>query len=270
MYGLHLNQAEEFLGKSIDDATGEDMIALAEHYSQRYQPATVRNKISTLSSYYTFMMKLGKRKDNPTSLVRYPKIDPNRTVKWLTDSEIDALLAEAGAHPRDLAIVWLALHGLRVGEIVKLRVEQFTGGVLWNVEGKSAESRNIPLVADAQAALRAWIGPRQSGPMFPSRYHKHDSIRRLTVQRYIYNLTQKMGRRVSIHALRHTYGSRAVRRGVNTLALAQLMGHKSPVTTAKYVHLDTEALRASNELVYPSESSLHVIHGGKSVAVEGR
>lgn len=262
LYGLHLRQAREFINKPLEEATHDDMVALHKFYQQQYVASTIRNKMSTLSSFYNFLIKAGKRQDNPTAAVRKVKVDENRSVQWLTDSEIDALLATTKGRKRDLSLVWLALHGLRVGEIVGLTVDQYMNGILWNVRGKGTTSRNIPLVRDAQLAVEEWIGRRKTGPLFPSRQRHGDAIRRITVQRHIYQLTKQSGRRVSIHALRHTYGSRAVRRGINTLALAQLMGHKSTETTQKYVHLNTETLRSANEMVYPNSESFHVIQGG--------
>lgn len=267
LYGLHLRQAEEFLKKPVEEATSDDMLALSKFYSDKYSGSTARNKMNTLSSYFSFLIRSGKRQDNPTVAVRKRKVDPNLTVKWLTDSEIDALLETAKDRPRDLAMVWLALHGLRVGEIVGLKVDQYMNGILWNVRGKSL-SRNVPLVGDAQTAMETWIGKRKHGPMFPSPMNRNDGIRRITAQRLIYRLTQQNGRRLNIHALRHTYGSRAIRRGVNSLALAQLMGHQSTATTQKYVHLNTETLRSANEMVYPSSESFRVIPGGVEEAAE--
>ena len=46
------------------------------------------------------------------------------------------------------------------------------------------------------------------------------------------------------HRLRHTYGTELAAAGIDLLALRQLMGHASPETTARYVHLSAEHLAA--------------------------
>jgi site-specific recombinase XerD len=50
--------------------------------------------------------------------------------------------------------------------------------------------------------------------------------------------------RVRPHRLRHTYGTELAAAGIDLLALRQLMGHASPETTARYVHLSAEHLAA--------------------------
>lgn len=50
--------------------------------------------------------------------------------------------------------------------------------------------------------------------------------------------------RVRPHRLRHTYGSELAAAGIDLLALRELMGHVSPETTARYVHLSAEQLAA--------------------------
>jgi integrase/recombinase XerD len=54
-------------------------------------------------------------------------------------------------------------------------------------------------------------------------------------------------KQVSVHTLRHTYGSHKVANGVSIPALQALMGHKWKETTYKYVHLATTNLRAEQE-----------------------
>ena len=48
--------------------------------------------------------------------------------------------------------------------------------------------------------------------------------------------------RVRPHRLRHTYGTELAAAGVDLLVLRELMGHASPETTARYVHLSSEML----------------------------
>jgi len=50
--------------------------------------------------------------------------------------------------------------------------------------------------------------------------------------------------RVRPHRLRHTYGTELAAAGIDLLALRELMGHASPETTARYVHLSVEHLAA--------------------------
>lgn len=58
------------------------------------------------------------------------------------------------------------------------------------------------------------------------------------------------GRKLDIHALRHTFGSRLARHGVGLVQVQRLMGHSDPKLTAQvYTHLDVEDLRKAVEAV---------------------
>ncbi len=58
------------------------------------------------------------------------------------------------------------------------------------------------------------------------------------------------GKKIDIHALRHTFGSRLARHGAGLVQVQQLMGHSDPKLTAQvYTHLDVEDLRKALEMV---------------------
>jgi site-specific recombinase XerD len=59
------------------------------------------------------------------------------------------------------------------------------------------------------------------------------------------------GRKLDIHALRHTFGSRLARRGVGLVQVQRLLGHSDPKLTAQvYTHLDVEDLRRAVHRVF--------------------
>lgn len=249
VYRQVLLEAEAYIGKHLSAFEHSDVVKY-QRSIQTFAPSTVARKLATLASYFKYLNVVNLRADNPMKGIRRPKVDPLRSVKWLTDDQAEALLNEAGGNPRSLALVWLALHGLRLSEITNLNVEQYADGILWNVEGKGNKSRTIPLAENARLALDQYLQARRSGPMFLSGRGKRISFR--TVQEMVYHLTQASGERVSVHALRHTYGTKAIKMGVDPITLAQLMGHESLSTTNKYVHLDPTDLRKANDQVYPT------------------
>ena len=64
--------------------------------------------------------------------------------------------------------------------------------------------------------------------------------------------TDEDGRKLDIHALRHTFGSRLARNGVGLVQVQRLMGHSDPKLTAQvYTHLDVEDLRSAIETMAP-------------------
>ena len=82
-----------------------------------------------------------------------------------------------------------------------------------------------------------------TGPVFASRqgrlsYH----MARVLFNRYAEGLTRSDGRRVTIHQLRHTFGSERAGK-LDALVLRDLMGHKSIRTTMRYAQVNPERTR---------------------------
>ena len=265
VYGYVLDEAEGYLDKPLRLFSHSDVVYYQEQIADQ-SAATVARKLATLGAYFNYLNISGQRVDNPMAGVRRPTVDPLRTVQWLTDAESHALLGAAVDDPRAHALVWIGLHGLRVSEVVSLNVEQYADGTLRNVEGKGGKSRSVPLATEAQRSVERYIGMRKSGPLFrTSRGRMSASFAR----EMVCALTESIGHKVSIHALRHTYGTRAIRRGVDSITLAKLMGHSSTRTTEKYVHLDTTDLREANELVYPTEKPSLSVMADKVALAKG-
>lgn len=164
----------------------------------------------------------------------------------LREPEMAALVA-AVPTARDRLIVDLGRYaGLRVSEIVRLRVEHLDldAGLIEVHAGKGDKDRNLPLHRSLVEPLRACIGDRATGWLFPSpRGAGHLTSR--SVQRMIAASAARAGiaRRVTPHKLRHTFATTALRRGANLRQVQELLGHASVATTEIYTHLDVDDLR---------------------------
>jgi integrase len=137
--------------------------------------------------------------------------------------------AQERATPR----VWLMLTlagscGLRRAEIASLRGEQLDGGWLY-VTGKGGQVRAVPVPDDVAHALPA------TGWVFPSPHGGHltaDWVGRL--------IRDALG--AGGHTLRHRYATCAYAGSHDLRAVQELLGHASPVTTARYTAVADQAL----------------------------
>ncbi|MFO1077945.1 MAG: site-specific integrase [Planctomycetota bacterium] len=85
-----------------------------------------------------------------------------------------------------------------------------------------------------------WMKPTNNAMRVFNRILKRAGIPRLDAE----------GRKLDIHSLRHTFGSRLARHGVGLVQVQRLMGHSDPKLTAQvYTHLDVEDLRRAVETV---------------------
>lgn len=175
-----------------------------------------------------------------------------RLPTYLRDAELRRFLAEL-EDPRDrLVCSLMAYCGLRVSEACKLRVEHLDldGATLLVYQGKGAKDRMVPLPDRLLPELRSFVGERRAGYVFPA-IRNHGNGRMHLSRRYVEDLVPRAGegaeipKRVKPHSLRHTFATRLIAAGVDIRVVQDLMGHADIKTTAVYLHVDVERLRAA-------------------------
>ncbi len=174
-----------------------------------------------------------------------PKRFDRRVVSFLTDAEVDALLAAPDPSTflgrRDHALLLTAVQtGLRVSELVNVRVGDVALGTGLHVRcwGKGRKERATPLTANTVAVLRSWIDERgvtSAAPQFTSSRGKPLSRYGVAaiVERHIAaagnSCPSLASKTVSPHVLRHTAAMQLMHAGVDTTVIALWLGHFSGV-----------------------------------------
>jgi len=168
-------------------------------------------------------------------------------------AEVEAFLSDLGTH-RDRAMVLLMLlGGLRAAEVRGLLLAEVdVGRRQVRVVGKGGRERVVPVDRPFFAELAAYLrlerladcateqcfvvlrGPTAGQPLTEA------GMRRI----FRTHRARSGAARVRPHRLRHTYGTELAAAGIDLLVLRDLMGHASPETTGKYVHLSAETLAA--------------------------
>jgi integrase/recombinase XerD len=175
---------------------------------------------------------------------------------FLRPAESRALLLAAPT-PRDRLIIQLGLNtGLRVSEIVKLRVEDvdLVGGELLVRAGKGDKDRMVPLPSHLLRELEAWVGMRMDGPVFQrngarGRPTTNPYLSTRTVELMILAAADRAGiqKHITPHKMRHTYATELLRRGADIREIQELLGHANLSTTEIYTHVVVDRLRGAVE-----------------------
>ncbi len=183
-----------------------------------------------------------------------PKRFSRRLVTFLTDREVEALLAAADRTTwtgrRDHALLLLAVQtGLRVSELIGLRggdVHLGTGAHV-SCRGKGRKERITPLTRATVAVLRVWLAERDgeaADPLFPTGTGtplSRDAVEH-RIAKYAAAATAARPslrtKRISPHVLRHTAAMRLLQAGVDTSVIALWLGHERLETTQIYLHAD--------------------------------
>jgi integrase/recombinase XerC len=218
---------------------------------RKLEPATVNRKLAALRSLLRWAAAEGLAPEIavPKSL-RQVKPPP----RWLDRKQQRALVrsVEKSGRARDVGLVKLLLHtGLRVEEAVDLKWADVKvrerSGTLTVRKGKGRKQRDVPLNAEARAALLELrsAGPRKAAEVL------HGQRGPLSIRGVQAILKQYGGpakiEDLSPHVLRHTFGKNLADTGTAIQVIADLMGHESLETTRRYVQPGHEDLAAAVE-----------------------
>jgi integrase/recombinase XerD len=206
---------------------------------------TAARRLSALRQFYRFLLGEGVRTDDPTTLLDTPRL-PKTLPKYLTEQEVDALLAAARRREGGVALAALEIlyaTGMRISELLSLRRSALAGdSAMLLIRGKGGKERMVPVspVARDAAGMLAERGPW----LFPGRERRQP----MTRQGFALLLKQvalEAGldpARVSPHVLRHSFASHLLARGADLRSLQVLLGHADIATTEIYTHVLAERL----------------------------
>lgn len=227
---------------------------------------TQARKLSALRQFHRFLLREGVREDDPTELLDAPRL-PSVLPKYLTEAEVDALLAAARARPAAQALVVVAAleilyaTGLRVSELLALRRAALSGdAAVLLIRGKGGRERVVPLSEAAETAataLRAATAPKkgQDAPIFL--FTARGGRVAITRQGFALMLKQVAlaagidPTRVSPHVLRHSFASHMLAHGADLRSLQLLLGHADIATTQIYTHVLAERLQKLVQAHHP-------------------
>ena len=220
---------------------------------RRAAPATVNRRVSALRAFFAFLHARGEIPSNPAarlSGVRMSRPAP----KALSEPELRRLLREARRSPNPLhrAVVLLLAHtGLRASELCALRLDDVIlserrGKII--VRGKGEKIREVPLNAEAREALRLWLSARPAVPDDAIFVGRRGKLTPSGVWRIIRECARRAGVEAHPHTLRHTFATRLLREaGADLVTVAEILGHESLNTTARYTRPSGADLEAAVE-----------------------
>ena len=181
-----------------------------------------------------------------------PKRFDRRLVTWLTEVEIDTLLAAPDRMTwtgrRDTALFALAVQtGLRASELIGLtcRDVHLGSGAHVSCHGKGRKQRITPLTSGTIAHLRVWLAERAlSRDALEHRLAKY-------VQKATGACPSLAQKSVTMHVLRHSAAMRLLQAGIDTAVIALWLGHEQIETTQIYLHADLQIKERALEKTAP-------------------
>jgi integrase/recombinase XerC len=232
--------------------------------------ATVSRKLSALRTFFRFLIREGKIRDNPLTGISGPKSGRSIPV-FLTVDEVFSLLESPDSRDpfrsRDRAILELLYStGMRVAELVSRNIDDldFESEML-RVTGKGNKQRIVPVGSPALEAVRAWLPERRKIINKPNARGRQGELQaiflngrggRLTtrsVERFVAKYAARAGLRQTVtpHALRHSFATHLLEMGADLRSVQELLGHASLSTTQRYTHLTLDHLSEVYDKTHP-------------------
>ena len=217
--------------------------------------ASVTRKVSTVRSFYRFLVREGKLETNPLAGVSAPKKE-RRLPSILTKEHLTTLIESADDDTpqglRNRAILELMYAaGVRLSEVVGLDLAKLAlSERTLIVRGKGNKERMVIFGTRAEESLRRYLAqgrPRLSSAPDPSLFINRDG-RRLSgrsVQQIVrkHALRAGLDQRIYPHLLRHSFATHLLDGGADLRVVQELLGHASASTTQIYTHVTEEQAR---------------------------
>jgi integrase/recombinase XerD len=242
-----------FLKRSPDTATAEDIRWFQLHLSQTSVSICNRNRIMT-GLRFLFRVTL-RRLDLAAEI--YHIREPQKIPLVMSPDETRRLLAVAdNLKVRTLLGLGYGC-GLRAGEVVRLKVKHIDSAqkIIRVEQSKGRKDRNVMLSPEMSDLLRQWwkvrpsrddaTTPLQERWLFPGRRPgKPMTTRQLS--RLFHEAADAAGikKRVTLHALRHSFATHLLERGTDIRIIQALLGHEKLDTTARYTRVATGMIAA--------------------------
>ena len=248
--------------KAIVEADSLDIRKWVAHlHRQGVGGKTLQRKLSSLRSFYQFLIRRQSLKNNPAVDIKAPK--SARTLPDTLDADTLTQLLEIPAESllgiRDRAIMELFYSsGLRLSELTNLDINdiEWQEGTL-RATGKGNKTRILPIGRKAQEALLKWKKNRSilakidETALFVSKQGTRLSPR--SVQQRLNHWRKKQGleQHVHPHKLRHSFASHILESSGDLRAVQELLGHADISTTQIYTHLDFQHLAKVYDQAHP-------------------
>jgi integrase/recombinase XerC len=245
------------LGRIDHLAVRAYLAALARRKLSR---SSMARHLSTLRSFFKYLMREGMVEANPARSVATPKREKHLP-SVMQPSDVALLLEQPDtSRPlglRDRAFLELLYaSGLRISELVGVNIDDVElRARLVKVRGKGAKERIVPFGTKAEEAIRAWLAAREAPPDEEALFVNHRggrittrSVHRL-FDRYVRAAALRAG--ISPHTMRHSFATHLLNAGADLRSIQELLGHASLSTTQKYTHLNDWQLIAVYKKAHP-------------------
>ena len=266
-YKRDIMQFEEYVEKNRINFlkfTQEDTKAYLKYLQQvGKKTSTISRNLASLRSFYQFLIRVKKVKNDPTDGIQSPKVE-KRVPSVLTSQEVELLLEQPKdvdlKGTRDKAMLEFAYAtGMRVTEIISLNLEDINLEEGFVICKQGSKQRNIPLGSLSLKALKEYID--EARPIL-IKNEKEKALfvnvngKRLTRQGFwkivkYYKEQAHITKDITPHVLRHSFATHLLQNGADLKAIQTMLGHSDISSTQVYMQFQDSGLKDIYQKAHP-------------------
>ncbi len=223
--------------------------------------STVSRKLTTLRSFFDFLVRKKLFNNNPAKLIPLPKKEKKLPVFLSVDEAftlVDSVKQEDVLSKRNKAILELLYStGIRVSELSNIKIleiDMFRSVI--KVMGKGRKERMVPYGSKAGDSIRGYLELRSELKPKEDYFFLNRRGTRLlprSIERVVkkYGVLCGISKKISPHSIRHTFATHLLGNGADLRSIQELLGHSSLSTTQKYTHTSVEKLMNIYDKTHP-------------------
>lgn len=252
-YLINFNKYSKYCENNNIDIINVEYIDLLNYLTylkekEHYTPKSINTIISMLKSFYNYLLLDGYIENNPTSLLKSPKI-PKKLPNYLSEEEISKLFYSIDTSKNlgkrnYLLLLLLYDTGVRVSELINIRINDidFENKTI-KIIGKGDKERLVYFTSDALAVILDYLRENNKNYLFSNQ--KGTPITRKEVYNIVVRCCEEaeINKHVTPHMIRHSFATHMIINDADIMSVKTILGHSNVTTTQIYTHFNKKDLK---------------------------